>query len=84
MRLASTCCGPSAGFPSFTVVRPLSQLLYKQTNKATKQMDMCLQLHRWHAVCCVFQLVLRGANVTAVGASILPAATRVVKAATHT
>lgn len=47
-------------------------------------MHMCLQLHRWLAVCCVFQLVSSGANVTAVGALILPAATRVVKAATHT
>lgn len=84
MRLASTCCGPSAGFPSFTVARPLPQLVYKQTNKATQQMDMCLQLHHWLAVCCVYQLVLSGANVTAVGALILPAATRVVKAATHT
>lgn len=84
MRLASTCRGPSAGSPSFTVVRPLSQLVYKQTNKATKQMDMCLQLRHWLALCCVLQLVLSGANVTAAGALILAAATRVVKAAAHT
>lgn len=37
----------SLDFPSLAVVPPLSQLVYKQTNKAMKQMDMCLQLdHR--------------------------------------